>query len=125
MMYTPICCSIIILTIGLNILRDSICGEIWQTSCRGIDIYIVIIVSNIGCLDRTIIHGTENEGVFNFFIGGTKMENPEDICANDESIRDAIKKHIGHREDIKIGESSWTSPHQQTQGMLPSLVSAT
>ncbi|KAF9485253.1 pentachlorophenol 4-monooxygenase [Pholiota conissans] len=57
-----------------------------------------------------MIRGTENEGIFNFILGGTQLEDPEAICVSEDSIRAALKKHIGNRQDVKIREFTWVSP---------------
>ncbi|KAJ3502989.1 hypothetical protein NLJ89_g8635 [Agrocybe chaxingu] len=52
----------------------------------------------------TGIRPTEDKGVFNFIIGGTKFENHAEVASNDEVLKSFIEKHTGGRKDMKIKE---------------------
>ncbi|KAJ3490071.1 hypothetical protein NLJ89_g11468 [Agrocybe chaxingu] len=61
----------------------------------------------------TGIRPTEDKGVFNFIIGGTKFENHAEVAANDHVLKRFIEEHTGSRKDIKIKEFI-TYGHYQT-----------
>ncbi|KAF8150684.1 FAD binding domain-containing protein [Crassisporium funariophilum] len=50
------------------------------------------------------IRATENPGVFNFLMGGLKLDNHAEICSSEDTLRQFLKKGTGDRDDIKFGE---------------------
>ena len=50
------------------------------------------------------IRNTEIPGVFNFIVGGSKLDNLDEITANDDAIRAFLREHTSNRADITFGE---------------------
>ncbi|KAJ3505830.1 hypothetical protein NLJ89_g7213 [Agrocybe chaxingu] len=45
---------------------------------------------------------TEDHGVVNFVLGGSKFTNHEEVCSSEESLKAFLKKHSGNRNDIWV-----------------------
>ncbi|KAF8959501.1 FAD binding domain-containing protein [Flammula alnicola] len=70
----------------------------------------------------TSLRPTETQGLFNFVVGGSKMNtNGEDVCATEESMINFIKRGTGNREDIYYKDVICMSPYRVNIRMVDTL----
>ena len=79
--------------------------------------YCVSVPSEIGdCtegvfLKRTSIRNTETPGLFNFIVGGSHLENIDEITASQDAVRAFLRAQTSNRSDIAFGEVVCYSPY--------------
>ena len=61
---------------------------------------------------RTVIRNTETPGLFNFVVGGSHLENIDDIAASQDAVRAFLRDQTSNRSDIKFGEVVCYSPYK-------------
>ena len=79
--------------------------------------YWVSVLSETGdCTEvfpkRTAIRHTEIPGLFNFIVGGTHLENIDEITASQDALRAFLRDQTANRNDIKFGEVVCYSPYK-------------
>ena len=80
--------------------------------------YFVSILLEIGdCtegvfLKRTAIRNTETPGLFNFIVGGSHLENIDEITASQDAVRAFLRDQTLNRSDITFGEVVCYSPYK-------------
>ena len=81
-------------------------------------IYCVRVLSEPGdCTEgvfpkRTVIRNTETPGLFNFIVGGSHLNNIEEITANQDAVRAFLRDQTSNRSDIRFGEVVCYSPYK-------------
>jgi len=60
----------------------------------------------------TSIRCTEIPGVFNFFAGGSKLDNLDEITASEDAVRLFLREQTSNRADIKFGEMFCYAPYR-------------
>ena len=61
---------------------------------------------------RTSIRITETPGLFNFVVGGSKLENIDEITVNPDAVRAFLRNQTSNRSDITFGEVVCYSPYK-------------
>ena len=61
---------------------------------------------------RTSIRNTEIPGLFNFMVGGSHLENVDEIASNQDAVRAFLRDQTSNRSDIKFGEVVCYSPYK-------------
>jgi hypothetical protein len=59
---------------------------------------------------RTSIRITEIPGLFNFVVGGSKLDHLDEITASEDTIRAFLREQTSNRADITFGEIICYSP---------------
>ena len=59
-----------------------------------------------------MIRCTEIPGVFNFIVGGSKLEDLDKITASQDAVREFLRERTPDRADIKFGEVICYSPYR-------------
>ena len=67
---------------------------------------------------RTGIRITETPGLFNFIVGGSHLENIDEITASQDSVRAFLRDQTSNRSDIKFGEVICYSAYRYVKNML-------
>jgi hypothetical protein len=90
--------------------RDGTCGVTWEIlgKCCFRD-------RDSDCIEeysqkRTSIRITEIPGLFNFIVGGSKLEHLDEITASEDAIRAFLREQTSNRADITFGEIVCYSP---------------
>ena len=61
---------------------------------------------------RTSIRSTETPGLFNFVVGGSKLENIDEITVNPDAVRAFLRNQTSNRSDITFDEVVCYSPYK-------------
>ena len=61
---------------------------------------------------RTSIRNTETPGLFNFIVGGSHLDNIDEITASQDAVRAFLRERTSNRNDIKFGEVVCYSPYK-------------
>ena len=61
---------------------------------------------------RTAIRNTEIPGLFNFIVGGSHLDNLDEIATSQDTVRAFLRDQTLNRSDIKFGEVVCFSPYK-------------
>ena len=61
---------------------------------------------------RTSIRNTETPGLFNFIVGGSHLDNIDEITASQDAVRAFLGDQTSNRSDITFGEVVCYSPYK-------------
>ena len=61
---------------------------------------------------RTSIRNTETPGLFNFIVGGSHLDNIDEIAASQDAVRAFLRDQTSNRSDITFGEVICYSPYK-------------
>ena len=61
---------------------------------------------------RTVIRNTEIPGLFNFIVGGSHLDNIDEITVNQDAVRAFLRDQTSNRSDITFGEVVCYSPYK-------------
>ena len=61
---------------------------------------------------RTSIRNTETPGLFTFIVGGSQLDNIDEITASQDAVRAFLREQTSNRSDIKFGEVVCYSPYK-------------
>ena len=70
-----------ILTIYLKVVRNGICGETWEQQCECFVRLAMVLKEYSPPKKRTSIRSTETPGLLNLVVGGSKLENIDEISS--------------------------------------------
>ena len=70
---------------------------------------------------RTAIRNTETQGLFTFIVGGSQLDNIDEITASQNSVRAFLRDQTSNRSDIKFGEVICYSAYRYVENMLREL----
>ena len=59
-----------------------------------------------------MIRNTEIPGLFNFTVGGARLNNIDEITASQDAVRAFLRDQTSNRSDIKFGEVVCYSPYK-------------
>ena len=59
-----------------------------------------------------MIRNTETPGLFNFVVGGSHLENIDDIAVSQDAVRAFLRDQTSNRSDITFGEVVCYSPYR-------------
>ena len=57
-----------------------------------------------GIPKRTSIRITETPGLFNFIVGGSQLDNIDEITSSQDAVRAFLREQTSNQSDIKFGE---------------------
>jgi len=60
----------------------------------------------------TAIRNTETPGLFNFIVGGSHLDNIDEIAASQDTVRAFLRNQTSNRSDIRFGEVVCYSPYK-------------
>jgi hypothetical protein len=98
-------------TIYSKTFRDGICGETWELLGECF-VRLVIEYTEGVFPERTSIRITEIPGLFNFIVGGSHLENIDEITASQDAVRAFLRERTSNRSDITFGEVICYSPYK-------------